>query len=215
MIEPASLTSQLTDGVARHGVSAVFVLMALDALFPVGGELIMLYAGVVAGTTGVAVLGGDLSPGIDSYLAVALAGTLGYFVGAMAGWAIGARGGRTFLDRHGRWMHLGPAAVARAERWFARHGRWAVLLGRLTPLARSFVSVPAGVFGSPLSTYVPLTLLGSWIWCYAFAGAGWALGGSWERVHSDFRYVDVLVVAAAVAVVGLLLLRRRRLAQAE
>lgn len=201
----ASLTSQLTAGVARHGLAAVFVLMAVDALFPVGGELVMLYAGVVAGTTGVASLG----TGLESYLAIALAGTFGYLVGALAGWAIGWRGGRPFVERHGRWLHVPPARMDRAERWFDRHGEWAVLLGRLTPLARSFVSIPAGLFGSPLRVYVPLTLLGSAIWCYGFAAAGWALGGSWEQVHSDFRFVDAAVVAGALAVLGFAVLRRR------
>jgi membrane protein DedA with SNARE-associated domain len=214
MTDPASLTSQLTDGVARHGLYAVFVLMGVDALLPVGGELIMLYAGVVAGTTGVAVLGAHLGSGIDSYLAMSLAGTLGYLVGALAGWGVGARGGRPFVERHGRWLHLPPATIGRAERWFDRHGEWAVLLGRITPLARSFISIPAGVFGSPLASYVPLTLLGSGLWCFGFAGAGWAVGGNWERVHSDFRYADVLVVLVAIALVGWLLVRRRRAAQA-
>jgi membrane protein DedA with SNARE-associated domain len=210
MMDLASLTSHLTDGVARHGIVAVFVLMGVDALLPVGGELIMLYAGVVAGTAGVALFGAGLSPGIESYLAVGLAGTLGYLVGALAGWAIGARGGRPFVERHGRWLHLPPASVDRAERWFARYGEWAVLLGRITPVARSFISIPAGMFGSPLSSYIPLTLLGSFVWCYGFAGAGWALGSNWERLHSAFRYVDILVVLTAVAAVGWLLLRRRR-----
>jgi membrane protein DedA with SNARE-associated domain len=206
----ASLTSQLTDGVARHGVVAVFVLMAVDALFPVGGELVMLYGGVVAGTTGVAALG----TGLESYLAIGLAGTLGYLAGALAGWGVGWRGGRPFVERHGRWLHLPPARMDRAERWFDAHGEWAVLVGRLTPLARSFISIPAGLFGSPLSLYVPLTLLGSAIWCYGFAAAGWALGGNWERVHSGFRYADVAVVLAALAVVGWVVLRRRRAARA-
>jgi membrane protein DedA with SNARE-associated domain len=210
MTDLASLTSHLTDGVARHGIVAVFVLMAVDALLPVGGELIMLYAGVVAGTTGVALLGTGLASGFESYLAMALAGTLGYLAGALVGWAIGARGGRPFVERHGRWLHLPPASVDRAERWFARYGEWAVLLGRITPVARSFISIPAGMFGSRLATYVPLTLLGSALWCFAFAGAGWAVGDNWERVHSAFRYVDIVVVLAAVAVVGWLLLRRRR-----
>lgn len=210
----ASLTSQLTDGVARHGVVAVFVLMGLDALLPVGGELVMLYGGVVAGTAGVAAFGTALGSGLWSYLAIGLAGTLGYLAGAMAGWLIGWRGGRPFVERHGRWMHLPPARVDRAERWFDRHGEWAVLLGRLTPLARSFISIPAGLFGSPLSLYVPLTLLGSAIWCYGFAAAGWALGGSWERLHSDFRYVDAVVVLGALAAAGWVLVRRRRTARA-
>jgi membrane protein DedA with SNARE-associated domain len=99
--------------------------------------------------------------------------------------------------------------MRRAEAWFERHGRAAILLGRLTPLVRSFVSVPAGVFEAPLGSYVALTALGSAIWCFAFAGAGWALGANWDAVHSAFRYVDVAAIAAVAGTVAWLTLRRR------
>jgi len=84
-----------------------------------------------------------------------------------------------------------------------------VFLGRLTPLVRSFISIPAGAFGSPLGPYTALTLAGSAIWCFAFAGAGWALGSGYESVHRAFRYVDVLVVAAVAVVVVLAIVHRR------
>ena len=74
---------------------------------------------------------------------------LGYQLGAIGGWWIGDRGGRPFLERHGRWLHLTPERLDRAERWFARWDDWAVLVGRVTPLARSFISIPAGVFEMP------------------------------------------------------------------
>ena len=75
-----------------------------------------------------------------------LAGTLGYLVGAIVGWWIGVYGGRPLLDRHGRWLHLAPEQLGRAERWFDRYDDWAVLVGRVTPVVRSFVSIPAGIF---------------------------------------------------------------------
>jgi membrane protein DedA with SNARE-associated domain len=99
--------------------------------------------------------------------------------------------------------------MQRAQVWFDRHGRAAVLLGRLTPLVRSFISVPAGVFGSPLGSYVALTALGSAIWCFAFAGAGWALGSNWESLHGAFRYVDLIAIAALLGIAAWLLLRGR------
>jgi membrane protein DedA with SNARE-associated domain len=84
-----------------------------------------------------------------------------------------------------------------------------VFLGRLTPLVRSFISIPAGVFETPLAPYTVLTLAGSAIWCFAFAGAGWALGASYDSVHHAFRYVDVVIVVAVVGVAGALVTRRR------
>jgi membrane protein DedA with SNARE-associated domain len=205
----AALTATLTDLVAHHGVAAVFCLMGIDALLPAGGEVTMLVAGALAaGVIGRG--GGGVGIGADAYVALAGAGTLGYAAGATIGWALGRWGGRDFLVRHGRWLHLGPQRLRRAELWFARHGRAAILLGRVTPLVRSFISVPAGVLGAPFASYVALTLAGSAIWCFGFAGAGWALGTRWHAVHDAFRYVDVATaVAAIVGVVGWLTLRRR------
>ena len=70
-----------------------------------------------------------------------------------------------------------------------------MLLGRLTPVVRSFVSIPAGVFEVPFRRYTVLTLIGSAIWCFVFAGAGWAAGASWESFHHAFRFADVVVGA--------------------
>ena len=210
----ASLTGRLTSWIGHHGAYAVFAIMAVDALLPVGGELTMLYAGAlaagaIAGQHPV-LLGHQLQTGLESYLVLAAAGTLGYLVGALIGWAIGRWGGRSLLERHGRWLHVTPANLDRAERWFDRHGRAAVFLGRLTPIVRSFISIPAGALESPLAPYTVLTLAGSAIWCFAFAGAGWALGSSYEQVHHAFRYVDILAVAGAVAALAALLVLRRR-----
>jgi membrane protein DedA with SNARE-associated domain len=212
----ASLTGQLTNWIGHHGAYAVFAVMALDALLPAGGELTMLYAGAlaagaIAGEHAV-FLGHTLPTGLESYLVLAVAGTLGYLAGALVGWAIGRWGGRALIERRGNWLHVTPANLDRAERWFERHGRWAVFLGRLTPVVRSFISIPAGALESPLRLYVPLTLAGSAIWCFAFAGAGWALGSSYEHLHHAFRYVDELAVLAAVmALVAAAVLHRRRL----
>ena len=209
----ASLTGSLTHWIAHQGVYAVFALMALDALLPVGGELIMLYAGVVAAGAVVGesahLFGARLDNGIESYVALALAGSLGYLLGAVVGWLIGVRGGRPLIERHGRWLHLRPATFQRAERWFDRHGPRAVFLGRITPVVRSFISIPAGALGSPLPAYVVLTLLGSLIWCFGFAAAGWALGGSWQSFHHAFRYADYAGVALVVVAAAAVIVRRR------
>jgi membrane protein DedA with SNARE-associated domain len=192
----------------------VAVLMALDALFPIGGELIMLYAGVLASGAvaehQVSLLGLHLSQGTESYIALAAAGTLGYLVGALAGWAIGRSGGRTLLERHGRWLHLSAETLARAESWFDRFGSWAVFLGRITPVVRSFISIPAGVFRVRMSNYLPLTLAGSAIWCFGFAAAGWGLGGSWESFHRNFRYADYAAVGATLVLTAILVGRHLR-----
>lgn len=203
----------MTSILAHHGVLAVFVLMAIDAVLPAASELVMVYAGALASGAlahHVHLFGYDLGSGFWPYLAMALAGTFGYLAGAIGGWAIGDYGGRPFLERRGRWFHLTPARLERAERWFERWGDWAVLVGRVTPVARSFVSIPAGLFEAPLPRYTVLTAIGNAAWCFALAGAGWALGASWEKFHHDFRFVDYGIGVLVVAGVAYWLLRRRR-----
>src|SRR3954463_473851 len=95
------MSSQRTNWIADNGLLAVFVLMAVDAVLPAGGELVMLFggalaAGAIAGTSG------------PSLVAVITAGTAGYLTGSLAGWGLGRCGGQTLVKRHGRWLHLGP-----------------------------------------------------------------------------------------------------------
>jgi membrane protein DedA with SNARE-associated domain len=213
------ITDLLTTLIGDHGLYAVFVLMALDAVFPAASELVMVYSGAVAAGAfagqGTVLFGYRFDDGLPAYLAMAGAGSLGYTAGAVAGWWIGRRGGRPFLDRHGRWVHLNDHRLDRAERWFARWGALGVFLGRISPVVRSFVSIPAGVFRQPLGLYTALTLLGSTLWCFAFAGAGWWFGSRWEEFHHAFRYVEyaiAVLLAAALAYLAWRLVRRRRAA---
>ena len=222
----ASILSELTDAVTSaigdYGLYAIFLLMLVDAVFPAASEVVMVYGGALAAgafaNQDVVLFGKTIDENWAAYVAVALAGTLGYTVGAILGWAIGLFGGRPYLERHGRWLHLDEEKLDRAERWFERWEDWAVFLGRLTPVIRSFVSIPAGVMEVPFVRYTVLTLAGSAIWCFAFAGVGFALGASWEDFHHAFRYVDYLVAAAVVAAViwlGWRFVRKRRKRVAE
>jgi membrane protein DedA with SNARE-associated domain len=210
----AGLSSTITDHIASQGVYAVFILMAIDAVFPAASELVMVVAGAVAAGVvqsahGVTVFGIELGTGADAYVAMSLAGTLGYFVGALLGWWAGARGGRPLLERRGAWLHLDAAKLDRAERWFERWGNAGVLLGRITPVVRSFVSIPAGVFQMPLGPYAILTLIGSAVWAFAFAGIGYGLGSSYHRFHEDFRYVEYAVVAGVLVLAAYLIYAAR------
>ena len=204
----ASVSGSITTFVGDHGVYAVFVLMAIDAVFPAASELVMVYAGALASgafaSQHVVLFGHQIDSGGWAFVTMALAGTLGYIVGSIIGWWIGRRGGRPFVERHGRLLHLGPERLGRAERWFDRHDRWAVLLGRITPVVRSFVSIPAGVFGMPFWPYLWLTAIGSAIWAFGLAGIGYAFGSNYERFHHAF---DIALVAGAVLVVLYLVVR--------
>lgn len=210
----AGVTSSLTSLIGDHGVYAIFVLMAIDAVFPAASELVMVYGGALAAGAfagqHVVVFGHRIDSHFWAYVAVALAGTLGYLAGAIVGWAIGIYGGRPLLERHGRWFHLSSENLDRAERWFDRWQDLAVLVGRVTPVIRSFISIPAGVFETPFVRYTLLTAIGSAIWAFAFAGIGWAAGRSYERFHHDFGYVEYAVVAAILMLLAFWIYRRVR-----
>jgi membrane protein DedA with SNARE-associated domain len=205
----ASISGSVTSFVGDHGVYAVFLLMAIDAVFPAASELVMVYAGALASgafaSQQVVLFGHEIESGLGAYVTMSLSGTLGYLAGAIVGWAIGLYGGRPLVDKRGRLLHLGPERFDRAERWFDRHDRWAVLLGRVTPVVRSFVSIPAGIFEMPLAPYTLFTLIGSALWAFAFAAIGYAVGSNYERFHHFF---DIALVAGAALLVLYLVVRR-------
>jgi membrane protein DedA with SNARE-associated domain len=211
------ITNAVTGAIGDYGLYAVFILMLVDAVLPAASEIVMVYAGAVAvgafpGHT-VSLFGSEVGSTGWGYLAMAGAGVLGYTAGSILGWGIGLYGGRPFLERHGRWLHVTPAKLDRAEAWFERWGDATVLVGRVVPVVRSFVSIPAGVAEMPLGRYTVLTVLGTIPWCFGLAGAGLALGSGWERFHEGFRFADyaILALVAGALVAVVVRTRRRRL----
>jgi membrane protein DedA with SNARE-associated domain len=210
----ASFSSTLTSLIGDHGIYAVFILMVIDAVLPAASELVMLYAGVVASGAlpgqDVVLFGHQIDSHFWAWVAMSMAGVLGNTVGSVIGWGIGYYGGRPLIEKRGRWLHLGPENLDKAERWFDRWGDWAVCLGRVTPVVRSFVSIPAGVARMPLGRFTVFTFLGCVVWCFGLAGIGWALGSSYESFHHDFRFVDIAVAVLVLSGVAIWLIRRRR-----
>jgi membrane protein DedA with SNARE-associated domain len=215
-LPPASVLTQLTDHltvlVGDHGLYAVFALMLVDAVFPAASEAVMVFGGAIAsGALGssIVVFGTRLDAGLDAYLGVALAGTLGYVVGSVGGWAIGSYGGRPFVERHQRLFHLSQEKIERADSWFDRFDDAFVLVGRVVPVMRSFVAIPAGLAKMPPGRYTALTIPGSAAWCFGLAGAGWALGAHWEDFTHAFRFAEYAVVGIVLAGIAYLVYRRR------
>ena len=203
----------MTSFIGDYGLYAIFLLMVVDAVFPAASELVMLYAGALAAGAfsgqHVVLFGHQIDSHFWAYVAVSLAGVLGNTVGSLIGWAIGAYGGRPLLEERGRWFHLDREKLARVDRWFDRWGDWTVFLGRMTPVVRSFVSIPAGVARMAIVRFTVLTFLGCVPWCFGIAAAGWALGSSYEHFHHDFSYAEYAVVVAVIVGLAWLILSRR------
>jgi membrane protein DedA with SNARE-associated domain len=210
----ASLTGSVTSFVGDHGLYAVFALMLVAAVLPTASELVMLYAGALASgafaSAHVTAFGNRIDTAFWAYLAVVLTGVVANTLGAVVGWVIGSLGGRPFLERHGRWLHVNAEKLDRAERSYHDRGALAVPIGFALPVVRSFVAIPAGIVRIELRRFLPLAMLGTAVFCFALAGLGWAVGSSYERIHGDLRYVDIAVVVLALGALVLILRRRRR-----
>jgi membrane protein DedA with SNARE-associated domain len=206
------VVASFTSFVGDHSVYAVFVLMAVAAVLPAASELVMVYGGALASgaVSGHVVLFGDrIHSHPWAYVTIALTGVLGNTLGAGIGWAIGAYGGRPLLERYGKWLHITPKRMDRAEAWFQRFGRVAVPLGFAAPVVRSFVAIPAGLFRERLPQFLPLAALGCTAFCFGLAGGGWALGSSYNSLHDALTYVGIALVVCVIVAVGVVWYRRR------
>lgn len=177
--------------ISRAGYGGVLLLMAVEsACIPLPSEVIMPFAGYLAFL------------GRFTVAKAALAGTLGSNVGSMVAYYIGAFGGRPFVERYGRYVLLSRHDLDLADRWFARYGDWAVGFGRVLPVVRTFIALPAGVARMNLVRFNIYTFLGSLPWCWALAWAGYKLGQRWTVLRSYFHGVDdgmaaILLLAVA------------------
>ncbi len=201
-----TLVNETSHFVRDAGLPGIFALMAISsACIPIPSEIVMLFAGFAVADPGQSASHHHLT-----MVGIVLAGLLGTMVGSWAAYAVG-RGGRLELfERHGHRVHMGPAQIDRADRWFQRYGEPAVLFGRLIPVVRAFVSLPAGIARMPLGRFTVFSLIGAIPWVLGLALAGHALGGDWKSVRKGFEYVDYVVVALVVIGVVYAVVRRRR-----
>ena len=187
--------------------------MTVAAVFPAASEVTMLYGGALASGAlagRLTLFGHHVHQGFSAYLSVVLVGAAGNTFGAACGWLIGVRGGQPLLERYGRYAHITPQRIERADHWFDRFGNVAVPLGFATPVVRSFVAIPAGMFEVPFPRFILSALGGVAAFCVAVAGIGWAAGSSWHSARHDLQYVEIAVVAAVVIFVASLMIRHRR-----
>ncbi len=186
-----------TETVGAHGVWAVFVLMILEsACIPVPSEAIMVFGGFLAGQ------------GKVSFIAVVAAGVAGNVIGSWIAWWVGMTKGREWALRW-HWLHITPARLDAADRWFARYGAWAVLISRCLPIIRTFISLPAGIARMPFWRFTLLTLIGCIPWVLLLAYAGLAVGDNWETLQKQLHWFDYAVVVLIGAGIVWLFIRHR------
>lgn len=192
--------------ITHYGYLAIFVLMlAESACIPVPSELTMTFGGALAAG---AVPGGHLNLAL-----VVTAGVAGNVVGSYLAWAVGRYGGPPAARRWGRYILLREEDVDRAERWFHRHGTKAVFFGRLLPVIRTFISLPAGFARMSPVRFGIYTVAGCIPWTLGLAWAGYAVGANWRSVEKAFAaptYAVAGVTVAAIVVAVVILVRRRR-----
>jgi membrane protein DedA with SNARE-associated domain len=177
--------------------------MAIEsACIPLPSEIIMPLAGWF--------LVDDRGLGQQWLLLAAFCGALGNLIGSLAAYAVGAWGGRPLLLRYGRYVLIPRHEVEQAERWFARYGDWAVLVSRVLPVVRTFISLPAGIARMNIWRFSILTFVGSFPWSLGLAWAGFVLGENWERIRDWMRPADIPILIALAALVAWYIYRRVR-----
>jgi membrane protein DedA with SNARE-associated domain len=193
----------VTNLISQYGYLAVFVLMlAESACVPVPSEVIMMFGGALAA--------GAVAGAHPSLAGVFAAGVLGNVAGSYASWAVGKYAGQAAISRWGRRVGIREHEIDKATAWFEQHGPVAVLVGRVIPVIRTFISLPAGFAAMPAGTFGLYTVLGAIPWTAALAILGYALGANWEHVANDFHgptYAIAGILAVGLVVV---IVRRRR-----
>ena len=188
--------------ISGSGYLGIVLLMAIEsACIPLPSEIIMPFSGYLAST------------GRFDLFFVATAGALGCNVGSTVAYAAGRYGGRALIERWGSYVLISRRDLRAADRFFARFGGIAVLVGRLLPVIRTFIAFPAGVACLPQLKFQVYTFVGSWPWCFALAYIGYRLGQQWDsdpRLYAAFRRFDWLAVVLILIGAGLYVWRHLR-----
>lgn len=170
------------------GYWGVFIGMTLEsACIPLPSEIIMPFAGFV------------VYEGQMTLWGITLVGALGNLFGSLIAYFVGLKGGRPLLEKYGKYVLITHSKLELADEWFAKYGHEAVLISRVLPVIRTFISLPAGIAHMDLKKFVIYTFLGSLPWCFALGYIGVQLGPQWETIKGYFHILDIIVVIGALA----------------
>ena len=190
----APIAAWIVAVISSLGYSGIALLMAIEsACIPLPSEIIMPFSGYLVST------------GRFDLVLVATAGALGCNIGSTVAYAIGFYGGRPLVERYGYWALIGRRELALVDWFFGRFGGIAVFVGRLLPVVRTFIALPAGIARMSQTKFQIYTFLGSWPWCFALAYVGMRLGAKWDsdpRLREFMHRFDGVIVAAAVIAIA-------------
>ena len=193
----------LTSLYGAVGYLGVMLAMGIEsAMIPLPSELILPFAGfMVSDPTQIE----PLTKGPWGFWIVVIVATLGNTIGSLVAYAIGAYGGRPFLERYGKYLLIREHEIEIADRFFTDHGAATVFFGRLLPIVRTFISFPAGVTRMPLGKFVLYSTAGAVPWSIALVFAGTQLGEHWKDIRKALQPFDLLIAVLVVAAFALLL----------
>ena len=183
------------------GYLGVLIAMAIEsAMVPLPSELILPYAGfLISDHTKLE----PLTHGAWEFWIVVGVATIGNTIGSLIAYAIGAWGGRPFLERYGKYLLIRHHEIELAERFFDRYGAATAFFSRLLPIVRTFISFPAGVARMPLRKFIAYSTAGAFLWSILLVYAGTLLGSNWVKIRETLQPFDLLIAIGVVALVVL------------
>ncbi|NVN90438.1 MAG: DedA family protein [Desulfuromonadales bacterium] len=194
-----ALVQWLLDTIGSMGYPGIFLLMAMESsVIPVPSELVMPPAGYLA------------FQGQMNMAAAILCGALGSLVGAYANYFASHYLGRPLIIKYGRYVLIPPDKFERVELFFLKHGEISTFIGRLLPVVRHLISIPAGLSGMNHLRFSLYTLLGAGIWCSILTGIGYVIGENQQLIMQYAHQALVWVVVFSIALISVYVWRQRR-----
>ena len=197
----SALTSWLVDTIGSMGYTGIISLMFLESsFFPFPSEVVMPPAGYLAWK-------GEMSLSL-----VLISGIAGSLLGALFNYWLAVKLGRPFLLKYGKYFFISPESIDKADRFFSKHGHVSTLVGRLLPVIRQYISLPAGIARMPMKTFMLFTTIGAGAWVVVLTLAGYLLGEHQDMLKEYLHVITLACVGLAVIIAGgyILYIRRRR-----
>ncbi len=186
----SALVTWLVETIGKMGYTGIISLMFLESsFFPFPSEVVMPPAGYLAWK------------GEMSLMLVLLSGIFGSILGALFNYWVAVKLGRPFLLRYGKYFFISPESVQKADDFFLKHGHISTLVGRLIPVIRQYISLPAGIARMPLKTFTVFTTLGAGLWVCVLTFMGYLLGEHQELLSKYYNYITIGCIILAVIII--------------